>query len=121
MTAQRLEDGRILIRAPGKSAAIFNTDEIDRLARFACNKATLQRFPMAPKSPLAARRATKPPSAMQWTPALGVRHVCIFANHAVVKGAGAYAAVGWASNKEVGESQVPYAFRESHGWRELTM
>jgi hypothetical protein len=49
-TAQRLEDGRIIIRTPGKPHLLFTVDEIDRLARFARDEATLQRFPMAPKT-----------------------------------------------------------------------
>jgi hypothetical protein len=43
VTAQRLEDGRILIRTPGKSVAIFNLDEIERLYKFARGQGQIQR------------------------------------------------------------------------------
>ncbi len=51
VTAQRLEDGRTIIRTPGKPAMIFSRDEVDRLARFAADKPTIQRYVMAPESP----------------------------------------------------------------------
>lgn len=42
--AQRLNDGRILVRTPGKPIMIFSADEIDRLAKFAAGLGTMQRF-----------------------------------------------------------------------------
>lgn len=45
VTAQRLDDGRIIIRTPGRPAILFSADEIDRLARFAANRAVMQRYP----------------------------------------------------------------------------
>ena len=56
VTAQRLEDGRTIIRTPGKPAMIFSVDEIGRLARFARDEPELGRlecFPAAPKDPRA--------------------------------------------------------------------
>lgn len=46
VTAQRVDDGRILVRAPGRSKLLFSVAEIERLAAFAGNKATIQRYPM---------------------------------------------------------------------------
>jgi hypothetical protein len=50
VTAQRQADGRIIVRTPGRALMILSVDEIDRLARFASHKATLQRFQMASDS-----------------------------------------------------------------------
>lgn len=41
VTAQRLEDGRILIRTPGKPVQIFSRTEIQRLADMANGLGTL--------------------------------------------------------------------------------
>jgi hypothetical protein len=44
VTAQRLNDGRIIIRTPGRPVTFFSVDEIDRLARFARGEGYLQRY-----------------------------------------------------------------------------
>lgn len=59
VTAQRLGDGRVLIRTPGTPTLIFRRDEIDRLARFARNEATLQRYLIAPEKHPADPRGRK--------------------------------------------------------------
>jgi hypothetical protein len=49
VTAQRIEDGRVIIRTPGKSTMILSASEVDRLARFAADKpelGRLERFPV---------------------------------------------------------------------------
>jgi hypothetical protein len=47
VTAQRLQDGRIIIRTPGKPMIIFSVSEIDRLASFA-HQPRIQRYPKRP-------------------------------------------------------------------------
>jgi hypothetical protein len=46
VTAQRLKDGRIIIRTPGKGVMLFSAAEVDRLAKFASGAGTMQRYPM---------------------------------------------------------------------------
>jgi hypothetical protein len=59
-TAQRLQDGRIMIRTPGKPHLIFSAAEVERLYDFTVNRATLQRYPvvMAPESTLTDEHVT---------------------------------------------------------------
>ena len=40
--AQRLEDGRILVRSPGERIMLFSIAELDRLHKFANGLGTLQ-------------------------------------------------------------------------------
>lgn len=50
VTAQRLEDGRIILYAPGRKAMFFSASEVERLYDFAVNRATIQRFPVGNRS-----------------------------------------------------------------------
>ncbi|SPM32036.1 hypothetical protein [Mycobacterium terramassiliense] len=50
VTAQRREDGRIIVRTPGRPLQFFSPAEIDRLARFARGEGVLQRYIASPLS-----------------------------------------------------------------------
>lgn len=45
VTAHRLQDGRIVVRAPGRQPMFFSTDEVQRLSDFASGRAHIQRYP----------------------------------------------------------------------------
>lgn len=47
LVAQRLDDGRVMLRTPGRPPLFLSPQEVDRLSAFASNRATLQRYPAA--------------------------------------------------------------------------
>jgi hypothetical protein len=53
ITVQKRTDGGVVLRGH-RDNIILSETELDRLFAFARDKAVLQRFPIAPKTPLAA-------------------------------------------------------------------